>query len=124
MRGSLMCLILCIAIGTAGAQIPSALQKKFPQAASALPFIQRFPVLAKLLAADKPWELPPGKLVAMLFPQQIKLVQGSEQLPLLFDGKRTVQWPGLPVWDQFAYETEYYVFDPARPVIRLHIGRP
>ena len=43
---------------------------------------------------------------------------------MLFCGQRSREWPGLPVWDQFAYETEYYAFDPARPVIRLHIGRP
>jgi len=103
---------------------PPALQKKFPQAKSALPFIGRFPALARLLALNNPWQLPPDKLVAALFPQNIKLAQGSKTYPLIYTGKRSEQWPGLPVWDQFAYETEYYVFDPARPLIRFHIGRP
>ena len=43
---------------------------------------------------------------------------------LLFVGQRSPNCPGLPVWSQLAYETEYYVFDPARPVIRFHLGRP
>jgi hypothetical protein len=102
----------------------SDLARKFPKATAALPFIERFPSLAKLLALDDPWKLPPRELVARLFPAEVKLVQGSEEYPLLFVGQRSAQWAGLPVWDQVAYETEFYVFDPARPAIRLHFGRP
>jgi hypothetical protein len=100
------------------------LASKFPEAKGALPLIQRFPVLAKFLALDEPWKVPPRELAAKLFPAEVKLVQGSPDYPLLFAGQRSVRWPGVPVWNQVAYETEFYVFDSARPVIRLHIGRP
>ena len=86
--------------------------------------IQRFPLLAQFLDLDDPWKLAPRELAAKLFPTEVKLVQGSADYPLLFAGQRTRQWPGVPVWNQVAYETEYYVLEPARPVIRLHIGRP
>ena len=102
----------------------SSLPNKFPDAKAALPFIERFPMLANFLALDDPWKLPPRALVDKLFPSEVKLVQGSDEYPLLFDGQRSLQWLGLPIWNQVAYETEYYVFDPARPVIRLHLGRP
>jgi pectate lyase len=108
----------------ASASAPSDLARKFPEATAALPLVEGFPMLARFLALDHRWELPPGDLAAQLFPTQVKLVQGSEKYPLLFCGQRSAQWPGLPVWDQVAYETEYYAFDPARPVIRLHVGRP
>ena len=102
----------------------SDLASKFPEAKASLSVIEEFPTLAKLLSLDEPWKLPPGELAAKLFPAEVKLVQGSVPYPLLFDGQRSTNWPGLPVWNQVAYETEYYVFDPARPVIRLHLGRP
>lgn len=102
----------------------SDLANRFPEAKAALPFIERFPMLARFLALDEPWKLPARDLAARLFPAEVKRVQGSDDYPLLFTGQRSPQWPGLPVWNQVAYETEYYVFDPARPVIRFHLGRP
>lgn len=40
------------------------------------------------------------------------------------DEKGFVERPGLKVWDQWSYETDYYVLDPVRPVIVMHLGRP
>ncbi|MCX5643569.1 MAG: hypothetical protein NTZ17_02615 [Phycisphaerae bacterium] len=117
-------LVLLLVAVSASASAASDLASKFSKAEAALPLIERFPMLARLLALDDPWELVPRDLAAKLFPAQVRLVQGSEDYPLLFCGQRSGQWPGLPVWNQFAYETEYYAFDPARPVIRLHLGRP
>jgi pectate lyase len=124
MRKIALFIVFFTFINTASGQLQQVLENKFPKAKSALPFIEHFPALARLLAADDPWELPPDKLVALLFPFNVSLAQGSESYPLLYTGVRTSSWPGLPVWNQFAYETEYYVFDPARPAIRFHIGRP
>ncbi len=98
--------------------------RKFPEAKAAWSCVEQFPLLASFLTLDDPWGLAPCDLAARLFPPEVKLVQGSDEYPLLFCGQRSSQWPGLPVWGQFAYETELYTFDPARPVIRLHIGRP
>lgn len=123
MRAMLLIVMLAL-ISSVSAVPPSPLEKKFPKAKSALPFIEHFPALARILASDNAWVLPPDKLVAWLFPSNMTLTQGSRTLPLLYTGRRTQQWPGSSIWDQFAYETEYYVFDPARPVIRFHIGRP
>src|SRR3954470_13488456 len=86
--------------------------------------VKGFPVLAKLLALENPWTNSPADFVNKLFPPQTKLVQGSQTNPLLYVAQRSRDWPGLPIWNQVAYETEFYVFDPARPVIRFHIGRP
>jgi len=38
--------------------------------------------------------------------------------------KKWVDWPGLKVWDYWAYVTDFYVYNPARPLIRLHLGVP
>jgi len=122
MKWLVLCLLVLATLPSVSAEPDLAL--KFPEAKAALPFIQQFPTLAKLLTLDDPWKLPPSELAAKLFPADVKLVQGSAAYPLLFDGQRSTNWPGLPVWNHVAYETEYYVFDPARPVIRLHIGRP
>jgi hypothetical protein len=122
MKWLVLSLLVLAILPSVGAE--SDLPLKFPEAKASLPFIQQFPTLAKLLTLDDPWKLRPGELAAKLFPAEVKLVQGSAAYPLLFDGQRSTNWPGLPVWNQVAYETEYYVFDPARPVIRLHIGRP
>jgi hypothetical protein len=117
-------LSMLILLPVARASAESDLALKFPEAKASLPFIHSFPTLAKLLTLDDPWKLHPGELAAKLFPADVKLVQGSAAYPLLFDGQRSTNWPGLPVWNQVAYETEYYVFDPARPVIRFHtVGR-
>ena len=39
-------------------------------------------MLASFLALDNPWELAPGDLAAKLFPAQVKLVQGSQDVPV------------------------------------------
>ena len=112
---------LLLLLPTVGA---SDLSEKYPSSKEAVGFLEKFPTLAKLLAIEEPWKLPPSELVTKIFPPEMRLVQGSAEYPLLFDAQRTEQWAGLQVWDQLAYEVEYYVFGPARPVIRLHIGRP
>jgi hypothetical protein len=110
--------------GTCSMSADSNLVAAFPKAASTMPLIEGFPMLAKLLLLTNAWTLPPRDLASRLFPEQVQLAQGSEEYPLLFAGQRSARWPGLPVWNHVAYETEYYCFDPSRPVIRLHIGRP
>jgi pectate lyase len=122
--GSRFVLVLFLPAVVVSASADFELARKFPEAKEALSLVEQFPMLASFLALDNPWELPPRELTAKLFPAQMKLVQGSPDYPLLFCGQRSRDWPGLPVWNQVAYETEYYAFDPARPVIRLHIGRP
>ncbi len=77
------------------AEAESNLADKFPEARTAASFIEQFPTLAKFLALDHPWQLSPGVLVARIFPAEVKLVQGSEEYPLLFDGQRSTNWPGL-----------------------------
>lgn len=84
-----------------------------------------FPVLAHLLAADQPWEQEPGALARALFARPPRQAQGSPAYPLLFNDRRERGgWPGETVFDQVSYESELYVFDRVRPVIRLHVGRP
>jgi hypothetical protein len=122
MRSQIFVLLACsVLVATAE---ESELGSKFPLAKESLRFIEGFPMLAKFLAIEDPWELPPCDLAARLFPAEIKLAQGSDDYPLLFDGQRSLDWAGLPLWNHVAYETEFYGFDPARPVIRLHVGRP
>jgi pectate lyase len=84
-----------------------------------------FPVLANLLVADNPWEQEPAALARAIFARPPRLAQGSAAYPLLFSDQREMDaWPGEKVFDQFAYETEFYVVDRVRPVIKLHVGRP
>jgi hypothetical protein len=86
---------------------------------------REFPVLARLLVAETPWEQEPAALAAAVFARPPKLAQGSPAYPLLFSDQRELRgWPGERVFDQLSYETEFYVFDRVRPVIKLHVGRP
>ncbi len=85
---------------------------------------QDFPFLGKLLTADNPWEKEPSELKDILFDRTPRLMQGNENYPLLFVDQRTETWSGEKVFNQVSYETEYYTFDKANPVIKLHIGRP
>lgn len=86
---------------------------------------REFPALAHLLTTENPWEQPPEQLARALFARPPKLAQGSTAYPLLFSDQREKDgWPGEKVFDQVAYETEFYVFDRMRPVIKLHVGRP
>jgi pectate lyase len=84
-----------------------------------------FPFLARLLTANAPWEQEPARLANAIFARPPKIAQGSVAYPLLFQDQRELDgWPGEKVFDQWAYESEYYTFDRAHPVIKLHIGRP
>ena len=86
---------------------------------------QAFPALAKLLSADAPWEQAPAQLAQTIFARPPQLIQGSAAYPLLLRDQRELDgWPGEKVFDQVSYETEVYAFDRARPVIKLHVGRP
>ena len=99
------------------------LKEKFPGAGEAISLIEGFPLLEALLELDDPWKGDPVRLKERLFPEEVTLAQGSEETPLLFNGQRSEGWPGLAVWDQWACETDYNVTNPARPAIRLHLGR-
>jgi pectate lyase len=84
-----------------------------------------FPTLAALLTAEKPWEQDPAALAGKIFSRPPTLAQGSATVPLLLQDQRELEgWPGEKVFAQLSYETEYYVFDRMRPVIKLHVGRP
>jgi len=86
---------------------------------------QEFPALAGLLKAERPWEQEPAALARAVFARPPRLAQGSVAYPLLFSDQREKDgWPGEPVFGWFAYESEHYVFDRERPVIKLHVGRP
>jgi len=71
--------------------------------------------------------------------ESMELICGTEESPVLFvdrrythdwrhvttdewKEKKRVDWPGLKVWDHWAYVTDFWVYNPARPLIRLHIG--
>lgn len=87
--------------------------------------LQEFPFLGKLLTTDNPWEMKPEALAKKVFDRMPNLAQGDEEYPLLFSDRREENgWPGEKVFDQYAYESEYYVFDREYPVMKLHIGRP
>lgn len=114
---------LCLVGTSVSAAVPEA-SARSPADGEGAALVEGFPLLARFLAMENPWSRPPGELVRALFPAEMHRVQGSEEYPLLFVGRRSADWAGLPVWDQVAYEAEYYVADPARPLIRLHLGRP
>jgi pectate lyase len=115
--------ILCLgALATLGAAGDSPDLRGSPEAAA---LEREFPFLAKLLTAEKPWEQEPIQLASTVFERPPRIAQGSPAYPLLFQDQREKDgWPGEKVFDQWAYETEYYAFDPVHPVIKLHIGRP
>jgi pectate lyase len=129
------CLLLIAAamISQSGIAAPSkpaaptpaaSLQARFPKTPDAIQLLESFPVMAKLLSQDGPWLLPEQQLRTTLFGPEVVLAQGTPDYPLLFSARRSDTWPGEPIFGQLAYEVEYYVFDPARPCIKLHIGRP
>lgn len=117
--------IFYLLINHASASHRPILEKKFPKAgSSALSFIEHFPALSKLLSLNNAWAQSPQKLVREIFSAHMSLAQGSANNPLIYTERRSKTWAGETIWKQVAYEAEYYVFDPARPVIRFHIGRP
>ena len=123
-RAVLLVCMLCFMKTTFASQ-PSILENEFPKVGGAtLSFIEHFPALANLLSLNHPWTESPQKFKKEIFSKDVVLAQGSNVAPLIYTGRRSNKWHGEPIWSQVAYETEYYVFDPARPVIRFHIGRP
>jgi len=107
------------------------LKEKFPQAGETISLIEGFPLLKNLLELNEPWGRDPVGMKDRIFPRKMEMGMGTEAHPLLFihwrdfrEEKNLADRPGLKVWDQWSYETDYYVFDPARPVIVLHVGRP
>ncbi|BET66988.1 hypothetical protein ASA1KI_19060 [Opitutales bacterium ASA1] len=113
-----------ITCGTAQGQLARASDAL--RGTSEIASLQReFPVLARLLAAESPWEQEPVDLAGRIFDRTPRIAQGSAAYPLLLQDRReTDGWPGEKVFDQWSYETEFYAFDRMRPVIKLHVGRP
>lgn len=100
------------------------LQQKFKLAPQAAQNLSRFPILASLLMTDNAWEMDPEKLRQAILPEQMKLMQGTDDQPYVYNAERSRQWTGSPVWNQFAYDVDYFTFDPAKPVIKIYLGRP
>lgn len=114
-------LIFILVIGVFSGQAANPL-KGTPEAQTLL---QEFPFLGKLLTTENPWEMQPEALARMVFDRMPKIAQGDEEYPLLFSDRREENgWPGEKIFNQFAYESEYYTFDREYPVMKLHVGRP
>ena len=113
-------ILLFLMIGrSSAAQIrQEQLSTKFPKAIEALSLLRNFPLLEQLLQVNAPWQGDPLLLKDIVLPEELTLAQGSKKYPLLYSAQRSASWPGMPVLGQLAYEVEYYVFDPARPVIK------
>jgi len=135
---ALICLTAS-ASGFAGERTP--LKEKFPKAGEVIPLIEGFPLLKNLLEVNEPWKVDALKLKYQIFPREMKLAFGTRENPALFIGRRyshdwrkiswkdayendLADWPGLKVWDQWSYETDYYVLKLAKPFIRLHLDTP
>ncbi|HVT89593.1 MAG TPA: hypothetical protein VHD56_12125 [Tepidisphaeraceae bacterium] len=102
----------------------SQIETRFPQAKDSAQLIAQFPVLASLLSIDHPWNLDVRELKAKVLPEQVQLIQGTETNPLVYNGERSGKWPGSPVWNQVSYDIDFFVFNPAHPVIKIYLGRP
>ncbi len=93
--------------------------------AEAKTLLQEFPFLGKLLTTENPWEMQPKALAKKVFDRMPNIAQGDEAYPLLFsDRSEENGWAGEKIFNQLAYESEYYSFDREYPVIKLHVGRP
>ena len=109
--------------------------------ADVIALIEGLPLLANLLELDDPWRWDPIVLKDQLFAGRMQPFPGSGKKPVVFVNRRAVhdwrkvEWkdpaekmpadePGLKVWDHHAFETDYYAVPSARPLIRLHLGRP
>ncbi|MGA9651039.1 hypothetical protein [Pedobacter sp.] len=87
--------------------------------------ITGFPFLGKLLTTENPWEMKPEELAKKIFDRMPQIAQGNQAYPLLFSDRREENgWLGEKIFDQVAYESEYYSFDRVYPSIKLHVGRP
>lgn len=117
-----ICLALLASVLLAGAAVAADPLRESPEIAA----LQRdFPVLARLLTAEAPWEMEPAMLAKAVFSRPPRIAQGSSASPLLFQDQRELAgWPGEKVFGQLSYESEYYAFDREHPMIRLHVGRP
>ncbi len=99
--------------------------KPLKSSAESQQLMQSFPFLAKLLTTENPWEIQPEALAKRVFDRMPKIAQGNQAYPLLFSDQREENgWAGEKIFDQLAYETEYYSFDREYPSIKLHVGRP
>ncbi|MFH1732076.1 MAG: discoidin domain-containing protein, partial [Planctomycetota bacterium] len=121
---------------------PWSLKADFPEAGNdVITLIEGFPLLARLLELGDPWSWDPMVLKEQLFPEGMKPFGGGEENRGMFvDRRTTYDWqkisyaeaaerkpvdnPGQQIWKRHAYETNYYALDSARPLIRMHLGRP
>ena len=93
--------------------------------AEAQTLLQEFPFLGKLLTTESPWEIQPEALANKVFDRMPEIAQGDEEYPLLFRDRREENgWLSEKIFEQVAYESEYYTFDREYPVMKLHVGRP
>ncbi len=114
-------LIFVLFIGVLSGQAANPLKGT----AEAKILLQEFPFLGKLLTTENPWEMQPEALAKKVFDRMPKMAQGDEAYPLLFSDRREENgWSGEKIFNQYAYESEYYTFDREYPVIKLHVGRP
>ena len=120
---------------------PWSLLVDFPDAgAEAIALIEDFPLLAKLLELDNPWGSDPVHLRDHLFPEGIEPFGGEEDFGVFTDRRMSHDWRkityaeleerdpvdnlGQRIWNRYAYETDYYALDYARPMIRMQLGQP
>jgi len=131
---------------------PWSLRVDFPKAGEdVIRLIEGFPLLNNLLLLEDPWKWDAIELKDRIFtiftrhsyrPRPLELAWGSKEHPILFVDKRfaadyrevnwkdywrhkeKISWPGLKVWDFHTCVADYYVVNPARPFIRLHLGCP
>ncbi|MBL0025443.1 MAG: hypothetical protein IPO98_10805 [Saprospiraceae bacterium] len=114
-------LIFILYFGTVSGQTANPLKGT----AEAQTLLQEFPFLGKLLTTETPWEIQPQLLAKNVFDRMPQIAQGNEVYPLLFSDQREENgWAGEKIFDQLAYESEYYSFDREYPSIKLHVGRP
>ena len=120
---------------------PWSLKVDYPKAGNdVIALIEGFPLLAKFLELHDPWSWDPIALKDQLFPKGIEAFGGEEKRGVFVDRRTTCDWqkvsyaeaaerkpadnPGQRIWKHHAYETNYYALKSARPLIRMHLGRP
>lgn len=118
-------LLTLLAFAAMFTSVPASATDTLRDSAELKALRNEFPALAALLTAEHPWDQEPAALAGRLFNRPPKIAQGSAAYPLLLQDQRELAgWAGEKVFTQLSYETEYYAFDRARPVIKLHVGRP
>jgi len=119
---------------------PWSLKVDFPEAGDdVIAMIESFPLLARLLELGDPWSWEPMALKSQLFPDGIEPFGGEEKYGVFVDRRMIRDWekiryaeageqpddnPGQRIWERYAYETDFYALPSARPLIRMHMGRP